>query len=317
MGVLWDWHFHVSRDEAMRRVIIDTDPGTDDVLAIMMALNSPDLSVEGITTVGGNATLAQTTDNALRLMEYLEGPRSAIPIAVGADRPLHGSYTHAFHFHGSGGMGGIRLPTPSLEPLGMSAVEFLQDRISAAPGEMTLLAIGPLTNVAAALDNRPDIADAIPEIIVMGGAVGVEGNITPHAEFNIHEDPWAANTVFESEVPVTLVGLDVTHQTFMHRDGGPYWFEGTSKQAQLGNRILTDRFQELDGTDEFHLHDPLAVAAAIEPDVLTCRQATVSVVTDGDERGRTVADYGDGTVRVAVGVDVGRAVETVRRLVSV
>ena len=300
----------------MRKVIIDTDPGTDDVLAIMMALNSPDLSVEGITTVGGNATLAQTTDNALRLMEYLEGPRSAMPISVGADRPLHGSYTHAYHFHGSGGMGGIRLPSPTLKPHRMSAVQFLQDRVAMAPGEITLLAIGPLTNVAAALDNRPDIAEAIPEIIVMGGAVGVPGNITPHAEFNIHEDPWAANSVFESGVPVTLVGLDVTHETFMHRDGGPYWFEGSSKQAQLGNRILTDRFQELDGTDEFHLHDPLATAAAIEPDVLTCRRATVSVENEGEERGRTIASYGEGSVKVAVGVDVERAVGMVRRLVS-
>ncbi len=299
----------------MRRVIIDTDPGTDDVLAIMMALNSPELSVEGITTVGGNATLAQTTDNALRLMEYLEGSSSAMPIAVGADRPLHGSYTHAYHFHGSDGLG-VSLPDSTLEPVREDAVDFLRDRISASPGELSILAIGPLTNVAAALDNRPDIADAIPEIIVMGGAVGVAGNITPHAEFNIHEDPWAANAVFESGIPVTLVGLDVTHETFMHRDGGPHWFVGSSKQAQLGNRILTNRFQELDVTDEFHLHDPLAVAATIEPDILTCQQATVSVVTDGVERGRTVASYGKGSVKVAVGVDVGRAVGIVRGLVS-
>ena len=299
----------------MRRVIIDTDPGTDDALALMMALNSPDLSVEGITTVGGNATLSETTENALRLMEYLEGPRSAMPIAVGADRPGKGYFTHAYHVHGSDGLG-ISLPDSTLNPHCMNAVEFLRERISASPGEITVIAIGPLTNVAAALDNRPDIADAIPEIIVMGGAVGVRGNITPHAEFNIHEDPWAANAVFESEVPVTLVGLDVTHQTFMHRNGGPQWFEGESKTAELGNRILADRFRELDGFDEFHLHDPLAVAAAIEPDVLTCRTASVSVVTDGDERGRTIASYGEGSVKVAVGVDVERAVEIVRRLIS-
>ena len=299
----------------MRRIIIDTDPGTDDVLAIMMALNSSELSVEGISTVGGNATLAQTTDNALRLMEYLEGGGSTMPIAVGADGPLYGSYTHAYHFHGSDGLG-VSLPDSTLEPVREDAVEFLRDRISESPGELSIIAIGPLSNIAAALDNRPDIADAIPEIIIMGGAVGVPGNITPHAEFNIHEDPWAANAVFESGVPITLVGLDVTHETYMHRDGGPPWFEGTSKQAQLGNRILTNRFQELDVTNEFHLHDPLAVAAAIEPDILSYQQAMVSVVTDGEERGRTIADYGDGTVRVAIGVDVGRAVGIVRSLVS-
>ena len=300
----------------MRRVIIDTDPGTDDALALMMALNSPDLAVEGLTTVGGNATLSETTENALRLMEYLEGPRSAMPIAVGADRPAKGLYSHAYHVHGSDGLG-ISLPVSTLKPHTMSAVEFLRDRISASPGELTVIAIGPLTNVAAALDGRPDIANAILEIIVMGGAVGVPGNITPHAEFNIHEDPWAANAVFESGVPVTLIGLDVTHQTFMHRRDGPQWFEGESKQAQLGNRILTDRFQELVGADEFHLHDPLAVAATIEPDVLTCRSAQVSVVTDGEERGRTIASYGEGSIKVAVGVDAERAVGMVRSLVSV
>ena len=299
----------------MRRVIIDTDPGTDDALALMMALNSPDLMVEGITTVGGNATLSETTENALRLMEYLEGPRSAIPVAVGADRPAKGLYSHAYHVHGSEGLG-ISLPVSTLKPHGMNAVEFLRDSISASPGQLTLIAIGPLTNVAAALDSRPDIADAIPEIIVMGGAVGVPGNITPHAEFNIHEDPWAANAIFESGISVTLVGLDVTHQTSMHRRDGPRWFEGDSESAQLGNRILADRFLKLDSTDEFHLHDPLAVAATIEPDILSCRPARVSVVTDGDERGRTIATYGEGSVKVAIGVDVDRAVGIVRSLIS-
>ena len=299
----------------MRRVIIDTDPGTDDALAIMMALNSSDLAVEGITTVGGNATLSETTDNALRLMDYLKGPRCIVPVAVGANRPAKGYYSHAYHVHGSDGLG-ISLPVPTLMPHGMNAVEFLRDRISGSPGKIIVIAIGPLTNVAAALDNRPDIADAIPEIIVMGGAVEVPGNITPHAEFNIHEDPWAANAVFESGIPVTLVGLDVTHQTFMQRQDGPEWFEGDSKSAQLGNGILADRFRELDGTDEFHLHDPLAVAAAIKPDILSYRAAKVSVVTDGEERGRTVASYGEGCVKVAVGVDVERAVGIVRSLVS-
>ena len=299
----------------MHRVIIDTDPGTDDALALMMALNCPDLVVEGITTVGGNATLSDTTENALRLIAYLDGPGSDMPVAVGADRPAKGLYSHAYHVHGSEGLG-ISLPVSTLKPHSMKAVEFLRDRISASPGQITIIAIGPLTNIAAALDSRPDFAEAIPEIIVMGGAVGVPGNITPHAEFNIHEDPWAANAVFESGIPVTLVGLDVTHRTFMHRRDGPEWFGGDSKSAQLGNRILANRFQELDSTDEFHLHDPLAVAATIEPEILSCRTARVSVVTDGDERGRTIASYGEGPVKVAIGVDVERAVGIVRRLVS-
>ena len=299
----------------MRRVIVDTDPGADDALALMMAINSPDLIVEGLTTVGGNATLSETTDNALRLVEHLDGKQSGLPIAVGADRPMRGSFTHAYHVHGSEGLG-VRLPEAMLKPHPMNAVEFIHDRVARSPGKLTIIAIGPLTNVAAALDNRPDIVNAVTEIVVMGGAVGVPGNITPYAEFNIHEDPWAANAVFASGVPVTLVGLDVTHQTFMHRRDGPRWFEGTSRSAQLGNRILDDRFRELDDAQAFHLHDPLAVAGAIEPDILTCRRAQVSAVTDGRERGRTIASYGSGPVNVAVEVDAGRAVEIVRSLMS-
>ena len=207
------------------------------------------------------------------------------------------------------------MPTPTLKPHSMGAVEFIRHRVSTSLRRLTVIAIGPLTNVAVALDNRPDMVNALSEVVVMGGAVGVTGNITPHAGFNICQDPWAANAVFASGVPVTLVGLDVTRWTFMHRRDGPQWFEGTSKSARLGNRILADRFRELDDWQEFHLHDPVAVAAAIDPDVLTYRQARVSVVTDGEERGRTIASYGDGTVRVAIGIDVWRAVEIVSSVI--
>ncbi len=299
----------------MRTVVIDTDPGTDDALALMMALNTSDLRVEGITTVGGNATLSDTTDNALRLVEYLGGERSAIPVAVGADRPMRGSFTYAYHVHGAGGLG-VQLPAPTLKPYGMGAAEFVCDRTAGASDRLTVIALGPLTNIAAALDRCPDLVDALAEIVVMGGAFDVPGNVTPHAEFNIHEDPWAANAVFSSGVPVTVVGLDVTRRTSLHRRDGPRWFEGSSKSARLGNRILAGRFGDRPDLQEFYLHDPLAVAAAIAPDILTCRPARVSVVTDGEERGRTLATYGDGPVRVAVGVDADRAVEIVRSFIS-
>ena len=299
----------------MRTVIVDTDPGADDALALMMAMNAPGLLVEGITTVGGNATLSEATGNALRLVEHLDGKQSAMPVAVGADRPQHGSFTHAYHVHGAGGLG-VSLPAPTLKPHGMSAVEFICDRAAASAGRLTVIAIGPLTNVAAALESCAGLAGALAEIVVMGGAFDVPGNVTPHAEFNIHEDPWAANAVFASGAPVTIVGLDVTRRTAMHRRDGTRWFEGASRSALLGNRILADRFQERPDAQEFYLHDPLAVAAVIDPDILTYRPARVSVVTDGDERGRTVARYGDGTVKVAVGVDAPRAVEMVRGLVS-
>ena len=298
----------------MRRVIIDTDPGTDDALALLMALNCPDMEIEGITTVGGNATLAQTTRNALRLVEFVAGGR-AVAVAAGADRPARGSFSFAYHVHGTDGLG-VDLPSSARKLHQADAVEFIRDRALAAPGQVTVIALGPLTNVAAALDGRPDVAKAISEIVVMGGAVEVPGNITSHAEFNIYEDPWSANAVCVSGVPVTLVGLDVTHKTSMHREGGPRWFESTSRSAQLGNRILANSFRERPDVQYFYLHDPLAVAAAIEPELLTYRRAQVEVVTDGAARGRTVASYGDGSVRVALGVDVGRAVEVVRTLIS-
>ena len=298
----------------MHKVLIDTDPGTDDALAILMALNSPDLLIEGITTVGGNATLAQTTENALRLVDYAGGGRD-VPIAVGADRPARGSFSYAYHVHGAEGLG-VDLPATTLKPHRADAVDFIRDCASSNRRRLTIVALGPLTNVAAALDGRPDIAKAIAAIVVMGGAVQVRGNITPHAEFNIHEDPWSADTVLTSGVSVTLVGLDVTQRTSLHRSEGPPWIKGTSKSARLGNRILEGRFRERADVREYHLHDPLAVAATIEPDILTCRRAHVSVVKDGEERGRTVASYGDGPVNVAIGVDVERALEVVRTLIS-
>jgi purine nucleosidase len=298
----------------MRRVIIDTDPGTDDALALLMALNCPGLHIEGITTVGGNATLAQTTENALRLVDHVAG-ESDVPVAVGADRPAHGSFSYAYHVHGTDGLG-VDLPSTARKPQRADAVEFIRDRALATPGQVCVIALGPLTNVAAALDGRPDVAQAFSEIVVMGGAVGVPGNVTPHAEFNIFEDSWSANAVFLSGVPVTLVGLDVTHKTSMHRDVGPRWFESTSRSAELGNRILANSFGERADAQEFFLHDPLAVAAAIEPEILACRTARVSVVTDGEQRGRTDASYGEGPVNVAVGVNVSRALEVVRTLIS-
>ena len=299
----------------MRRVVIDTDPGRDDALALLMALNCSALSIEGITTVGGNASLADTTNNTLRLVDYVAGRRD-VPIAVGADQPARGAFTHAHHVHGADGLG-VPLPATTLWPRRESAVELIRDCAATPAGNLTVIALGPLTNVAAALDGRPDVAASISEIVVMGGAVDVPGNITPHAEFNIYEDPWSANAVFTSGTPVTLVGLDVTQRTSMHRRGGPTWFKGASKSAQLGNRILAASFRQRADAQEFHLHDPLAVAATVEPDVLTCRRARVSVVTDGEQRGRTVAAYGDGPVNVAVAVNVTGALEVVRTLIAV
>ena len=295
----------------MKRVIIDTDPGTDDALAVMMALNSPDLDVLGVTTVGGNATLAHTTRNALRLVEYLGRP---VPVYRGSARPLKGTFRYAYYFHGPAGLG-VRLPEPSWAPRPVRAPEAVVALGSANRGELVIVALGPLTNVAKALAREPRLTQWTKELVVMGGAVGVPGNVTPFAEFNVYNDPEAANVVLSSGIPTTLVGLDVCTRTVVTGEEDP-WFPGRSGTARLANRLLGNWFRAHPGGDTYDLCDPLAIVAAVDPDVLSYRDADVTVVTDGPERGRTVARYGGGPVKVATEVDVEAAKASMRRCLA-
>jgi purine nucleosidase len=177
------------------RMILDTDPGIDDALAIFLALASPEVQLEAITTVSGNVPIEHTTRNALALLE-LAG-RTDIPVARGCDRPLLGSAALAADVHGENGLGGVLLPEPRLLTQGQHAVELIIERVLAAPGEITLVAVGPLTNLALALRREPRLVEAVREVVIMGGALRVPGNITPCAEFNIFVDPHAASA--ESE----------------------------------------------------------------------------------------------------------------------
>ena len=295
----------------MTKAIIDTDPGTDDALAIMMALNSPDVEVLGLTTVGGNASLAHTTRNALRLVEYMG--RADIPVSRGASRPLKGRFGYAYGFHGPGGLT-VRLPRPRSEPITLRAADYLVARNHA--GELTLVALGPLTNVARALTLEPRIAGWLKRLVVMGGAVEVPSNVTPHAEFNIHSDPHAADLVLSSGAPVTLVGLDVCDRVYVTRDDLDR-FEGGSRSEQLARRILGNWFASRGEDARYSLCDPLAMAAALNIDLLTFRQARVAVdTTPGEHLGRTTASYGDGNVMVAEGVDPPRAREAITSLLA-
>ena len=183
------------------------------------------------------------------------------------------------------------------------------------PDELTLIALGPLTNVAQAIQLEPRLADEVADIIVMGGAVEAPGNITEHAEFNTYNDPAAAEVVFDSGAPVTLVGLDVTEQVAVPREGGP-WIAGDSVSASLANRLLAAWFALHPDRGPYGLHDPLAVAAAIEPGLLSCRDSTVSVETRlGERLGKTTARYGPGSVRAALEVDADRAVSLITSLI--
>ena len=296
----------------MKPVLIDCDPGSDDALAILAALNSPDLDVVGLATVGGNANIDDTTRNALAVLEI--AGRSDVPVWRGAADPLVGEFRYGYDYHGEAGLG-IRLDPPTTRERPEPAVDAIVRAVLDRPGELTLIAVGPLTNVALALRREPRLAEEVAEIIVMGGAVESPGNVTEHAEFNIYNGPAAANVVFDSGAPVTLVGLDVTEQVAVSRDEAP-WFEGGSASALLGNRLLAAWFELHPGRGPYGLHDPLAVAAAIDPTLLSCRRGTVSTETQaGDMLGKTTARYGQGPVRAALRVDAGRAVSMIAGLV--
>src|SRR2546426_10720650 len=195
----------------MYRIILDTDPGIDDALALFLALASPELQLEAITTVSGNVHVDLTTRNALTLLE-LAG-RTDIPVARGCDRPLSRQPVFAEYVHGQNGLGGVELPEPQLQPVGQHAVDLIIERVMAAPREITLVPIGPLTNIALALRKEPRIAEHVREVVIMGGALRVPGNVTPEAEFNIYADPHAAHIVFHAGWPIRLVSLDVTNKT--------------------------------------------------------------------------------------------------------
>jgi inosine-uridine nucleoside N-ribohydrolase len=297
----------------LTKVLIDADPGTDDALALMMALNSSKLSIQGVTTVGGNATLRDTTRNALRLMEHID--RADVPVSRGSARPLMGRYHYGYYYHGPAGLG-VRLATPRTEPHPARAPEFIANLGSKLRGELVIIALGPLTNIARALAIRPRLADWTREIVVMGGAVQLPGNVTPPAEFNVYNDPVAADIVFSSGVPITLVALDVCTQIYVTRDDMP-WPSGETRTALLTNRILGNWFKTHPDRDRYHLCDPLALAAAIQPDLLTYRPAKVAVETeDREQLGRTVAQFGDGPIKVAVGVDTERSKAVIRQLLA-
>ncbi len=296
----------------MKPVLIDCDPGTDDALAIFMALNCPDLDVIGLTTVGGNADIGDTTANALALLESVD--RAEVPVWKGAANPLAGDFSYAYDYHGEAGLG-LRLRPPTAEVRPEPAVDAIIAAAHEWTGGLTLLALGPLTNVASALRQHPALALEIAEIIAMGGALQVPGNVTDHAEFNIYNDPEAAAIVCDSGAPVTLLGLDVTTQVALAAGDDPWKSDG-SKTAVMARRILRIWFSTHPAMKRYSLHDPLTVAALIDPGLLTCRQGSVAVeVGNGQRRGKTTATYEGGNVRAALGVDVDRTETLIESLI--
>jgi purine nucleosidase len=281
---------------AIRRIIIDTDPGQDDAIAILLAMGSPELEIAGLTTVAGNVPLALTTANALKLCE-LAG-RGDIPVVQGSIRPLVRPLVTAEAVHGKTGLDGSGLPDPTTKPVLGHAVDWIVDTIMAAPeGTYTLCPLGPLTNIAAALVREPKIAPRIREIVFMGGGFFEGGNTTPAAEFNIYVDPHAAHVVLTSGIKLTMVPLDVTHKALISRA----WLD---KVAALGTPVaksvhgMLDFYERFDmeryGTAGGPLHDPCVIAYLLQPELFGGRDCHVAVELAGEHTlGMTVVDWWD------------------------
>ncbi len=277
----------------MRKVIIDTDPGQDDAVAILAALASPeDFDVLGICSVAGNVPLHHTTRNSLQLVE-LAGSR--VPVYAGCSRPMVKELVTAEYVHGPTGLDGADLPDPHREPEATHAVDFLVETLGAAePRSVTLCTLGPLTNVGMALVRAPEIADSVESIVAMGGGFFEGGNVTPAAEFNIYVDPHAAHVVFTSGIPITLMPLDVTHKALAsERRVAPFRELGTAAgDSVAGMLTFFDRHDmEKYGADGAPLHDPTTVAYLIDPDLFAGRRCHVEIVRDGPAEGMTMIDW--------------------------
>jgi purine nucleosidase len=254
-----------------RRIIIDTDPGIDDALAILLALGSPELQVAAIVAVAGNAPLAVTEVNARAICE-LAGRRD-IPVYAGSDRPLTRSPIVAADVHGESGLGGLVLPTPGATLHAGHGVDVTIDLLrTAAPQSLTWCGLGPLTNVAAALAKAPEIGAGVAELIVMGGASRALGNVTPAAEFNIHADPHAARIVFESGLPITLVPLDVTHQVRATPERLAVVAAAETPIATAVAELLAPGAGEPRA-----LHDPCVIAYLLAPELFAGSRVNVAI----------------------------------------
>lgn len=309
------------------RVILDTDTGVDDALAILLAMRSPELRVEAITGVCGNTPLENCVRNIYLTLSVLDARETPV-VAPGEDRPLVRELAFAGDIHGDDGLGGVTrqvdadgrrvYPDPDQRPSTVHAVDLITDLAGRYPGELILIAVGPLTNVARAVMKDPDRMRGLREIIIMGGAFETGGNVSPVAEFNIHADPHAAQIVCDAGIPLVFVPLDVTRQAFL--DAGTIdRFATAAGTGEAGARAAfvrdcTSRYvafhRQKRGVNGCFLHDPLAVAVAVREELVTTVPARVDVETSGDlTTGMTVSDlrsdrWGDPNARVCTALDV-------------
>ncbi|OAY51341.1 probable uridine nucleosidase 2 [Manihot esculenta] len=309
-----------------KKIIIDTDPGIDDAMAIFLALRSPEVEVIGLTTIYGNVYTTLATRNALHLLEV--AGRSDIPVAEGSHVTItKGTKLRIADFvHGADGLGNQNFPPPKGKPIEQSAAAFLVEQANLHPGKVTVVALGPLTNIALAIELDPAFAKNIGEIVLLGGAFSVNGNVNPAAEANIFGDPDAADIVFTSGADVLAVGINVTHEVVLTDADRDKLAQSNGKFAQYLCKILDVYFSyhhEVYGTRGVYLHDPTAFLAAVNPALMTYVEGVVRVQTTGIMRGLTIlynrqkrfgeeTEWSDKpTVKVAVTVDAPTVVKLV------
>ncbi|TVU04336.1 hypothetical protein EJB05_50102 [Eragrostis curvula] len=307
-----------------KKLIIDTDPGIDDAMAIFVALRSPELEVLGLTTTFGNVHTALATRNALHLLETVG--RTDIPVAEGSHVTIKKAtkLRIASSCHGSDGLGNQNFSPPKTKPVDQSAAAFLVDQASLHPGQVTVVALGPLTNLALALELDPSFAKKVGQIVILGGAYSVNGNVNPAAESNIFGDPDAADIVFTSGADILAVGINVTQQVILSDADREKLEQSDSKYARYLCKILRHYFdyhREVYFRKGVYLHDPTAVLAAVEPSLMTYTEGIVRVQTVGITKGLTVFNHtkkryawntawsGMPTVKVAATVDAPAVVE--------
>jgi len=279
---------------APKRIIIDTDPGVDDALTFLLALASPEIKLEALTTTQGNVTVEKATRNALSVLELAH--MSQMPVVQGSTLPLVQPPFASTLVHGESGIGNSKLPEPKNKPVKGHAVDFLIKKTLAEPGEISVFPIGPMTNIAMAIRKEPKFAKSVKELVIMGGAIQEGGNVSPLAEFNIFADPHAAHIVFHSGIPITLIPLDVTHQCILtQRD--------VERLLKIKSPISRFIFAAVEVYMKFSLgrgqagcalHDPLTLATVIAPELLTLKEYFVDVdISGGVSMGNTFADFLD------------------------
>ncbi|MFN8383877.1 MAG: nucleoside hydrolase [Anaerolineales bacterium] len=277
-----------------KRIIIDTDPGVDDALAFLLALASPEIQLEALTTVQGNVTVEKATINALSVLELAKA--NHIPVVQGCSHPLIKTpHNSGEAVHGASGIGKAILPEPKSKPVEGFAVDYLIERVLAEPNELRIFPIGPLTNIAFAIRKEPRFAKAVKELVIMGGAIRSGGNITPLAEFNINEDPHAAHVVFHSGIPITLIPLDVTYKCLFTTDDVERLNKIDSPIARFvrdATATYMEFYLKYEGFKGCALHDPLTLATIIAPEIFSFENHYVDVdISGGISTGKTFADF--------------------------